>query len=65
MVLTDFASMILDTADTYSNGESELCLGEAIRRFNIPREQVSSLYIILSRILYHSNLVCLSNKTRL
>ncbi|KAJ3279140.1 hypothetical protein HDU76_009612 [Blyttiomyces sp. JEL0837] len=30
----------IDTADTYSNGESEIILGEAIRRYNIPRDQI-------------------------
>ncbi|KAJ3092514.1 hypothetical protein HK100_006926 [Physocladia obscura] len=30
----------MDTADAYSNGQSELILGEALRRYNIPRDQV-------------------------
>lgn len=29
-----------DTADVYSNGESERVVGEALKRFNIPRDQV-------------------------
>jgi aryl-alcohol dehydrogenase-like predicted oxidoreductase len=29
-----------DTADTYSNGESERVLGKALKQYNIPREQV-------------------------
>lgn len=29
-----------DTADTYSNGESEIILGKAIKELNIPREEV-------------------------
>ncbi|KAJ3044893.1 hypothetical protein HDV00_000175 [Rhizophlyctis rosea] len=29
-----------DTANTYSNGESEKILGEAIKKFNIPRDQL-------------------------
>ena len=29
-----------DTADLYSNGESERILGKALREYNIPRENV-------------------------
>lgn len=29
-----------DTADAYSNGESERVLGEAIKRFNFPRSRI-------------------------
>ncbi|KAJ3288507.1 hypothetical protein HK104_008134 [Borealophlyctis nickersoniae] len=29
-----------DTADVYSNGESERIVGEAIKKFNIPRDQI-------------------------
>ncbi|TPX31375.1 hypothetical protein SmJEL517_g05299 [Synchytrium microbalum] len=29
-----------DTANMYSNGESEIVVGEALKRFNIPRDQV-------------------------
>ncbi|KAJ3052044.1 hypothetical protein HK097_006956 [Rhizophlyctis rosea] len=29
-----------DTANTYSNGESERILGEALKKFNIPRDQI-------------------------
>ncbi|KAI9343339.1 NADP-dependent oxidoreductase domain-containing protein [Zopfochytrium polystomum] len=36
----DLGINFFDTADTYSNGESELVLGEALRRYNIPRDQV-------------------------
>ncbi|KAG5808135.1 hypothetical protein H9Q71_007308 [Fusarium xylarioides] len=35
-----------DTADTYSNGESEVIIGKALKKFNIPRQKV----IILSKI---------------
>ncbi|TQN64273.1 Versiconal hemiacetal acetate reductase [Colletotrichum shisoi] len=35
-----------DTADTYSNGESEIIIGKALKKFNIPRQKV----VILSKI---------------
>ncbi|CRK35435.1 hypothetical protein BN1723_004160 [Verticillium longisporum] len=35
-----------DTADTYSNGQSEVVIGKALKRFNIPRQRV----VILSKI---------------
>ncbi|KAI8260571.1 Versiconal hemiacetal acetate reductase [Colletotrichum sp. SAR11_239] len=35
-----------DTADTYSNGHSELVIGKALKKFNIPRQKV----VILSKI---------------
>jgi len=36
----DLGINFFDTADVYSNGESERVLGEAIRKFNIPRDQI-------------------------
>ncbi|KAJ3197048.1 hypothetical protein HDU82_001568 [Entophlyctis luteolus] len=36
----DLGVNFFDTADAYSNGQSELILGEALRRYNIPRDQV-------------------------
>lgn len=35
-----------DTADTYSNGKSEVVLGKAMKKYNIPRQKV----VILSKI---------------
>lgn len=35
-----------DTADTYSNGQSEVICGKALKKFNIPRQKV----VILSKI---------------
>ncbi|KAF4976269.1 hypothetical protein FZEAL_7037 [Fusarium zealandicum] len=35
-----------DTADTYSNGKSEVVVGKALQKFNIPRQKV----VILSKI---------------
>lgn len=35
-----------DTADTYSNGKSEVIIGKALKKFNIPRQKV----VILSKI---------------
>ncbi|KAK1658388.1 NADP-dependent oxidoreductase domain-containing protein [Colletotrichum godetiae] len=35
-----------DTADTYSNGKSEVVIGKALKKFNIPRQKV----VILSKI---------------
>ncbi|KAF2017496.1 Aldo/keto reductase [Aaosphaeria arxii CBS 175.79] len=37
-----------DTANTYSNGESERILGRAMKKFNIPRSKV----VILSKLYY-------------
>jgi aryl-alcohol dehydrogenase-like predicted oxidoreductase len=37
-----------DTANTYSNGESEVIIGKALKKFNIPRERV----VILSKVYY-------------
>ncbi|KAJ3405508.1 hypothetical protein CcCBS67573_g03089 [Chytriomyces confervae] len=36
----DLGINFFDTADAYSNGQSELILGEALKRYNIPRDQV-------------------------
>lgn len=35
-----------DTADTYSNGKSEIVLGKALKKFNIPRSKV----VIMTKI---------------
>jgi aryl-alcohol dehydrogenase-like predicted oxidoreductase len=35
-----------DTADTYSNGKSEIIIGKALKKYNIPRQKV----VILSKI---------------
>ncbi|KAL3458877.1 NADP-dependent oxidoreductase domain-containing protein [Aspergillus heterothallicus] len=45
-----------DTANTYSNGQSEVIVGKALREYSIPREKV----VILSKLYYpvmdiHSN----------
>jgi aryl-alcohol dehydrogenase-like predicted oxidoreductase len=32
-----------DTANAYSNGESEIIVGKALKKYNIPREKVQSL----------------------
>ncbi|KAH6974481.1 NADP-dependent oxidoreductase domain-containing protein [Ilyonectria sp. MPI-CAGE-AT-0026] len=37
-----------DTADAYSNGRSEEIVGKALKKYNIPREQV----VILTKIFY-------------
>ncbi|KAL3442111.1 NADP-dependent oxidoreductase domain-containing protein [Aspergillus insuetus] len=37
-----------DTADAYSNGRSEEIIGKALKKYNIPREQV----VILTKIYY-------------
>jgi len=37
-----------DTANTYSNGVSEVVLGRAIRKFNIPRDEV----VILTKVYF-------------
>lgn len=35
-----------DTADTYSNGKSEIVLGKAMKKYNIPRSKV----VIMTKI---------------
>jgi aryl-alcohol dehydrogenase-like predicted oxidoreductase len=40
--------MSQDTADTYSNGKSEVIVGKALKKFNIPRSKV----VIMSKIFY-------------
>ena len=35
-----------DTADTYSNGQSEVIVGRALKKFNIPRSKV----VIMTKI---------------
>lgn len=37
-----------DTADTYSNGQSEIIIGRALQHYNIPRSKV----VILSKLYY-------------
>jgi aryl-alcohol dehydrogenase-like predicted oxidoreductase len=37
-----------DTADTYSNGQSEVIIGKALKQYNIPRSKV----VILSKLYY-------------
>ncbi|KAG2006291.1 hypothetical protein CC2G_002616 [Coprinopsis cinerea AmutBmut pab1-1] len=37
-----------DTANTYSNGESEVVLGKAIKKFNLPREEI----VILTKVYF-------------
>lgn len=37
---TDATLLHSDTADMYSNGESERILGVALKKFNIPRDQI-------------------------
>ena len=39
-------SLRCSTADAYSNGDSEVIIGKAIKRFNIPRESV----VILTKV---------------
>lgn len=36
----DVGIQTFDTADTYSNGESERILGKAIRQHNLPRDEI-------------------------
>ncbi|KAJ7271882.1 aryl-alcohol dehydrogenase [Mycena haematopus] len=41
-----------DTANVYSNGFSEVCLGKAIRKFNLPRDEIvvmTKLYFVVGR----------------
>jgi len=37
-----------DTANVYSNGESEIILGKAIKQFNLPREEI----VIMTKVYY-------------
>lgn len=40
-----------DTADVYSNGESERILGKAIKKFNMPRSRI----VVASKVFFLSN----------
>lgn len=40
------ANSLQDTADTYSNGKSEIILGKALKKFHIPRSKV----VIMTKI---------------
>ncbi|RCI03538.1 hypothetical protein CU098_012859, partial [Rhizopus stolonifer] len=40
-----------DTADVYSNGESERVLGKAIKKFNMPRSRI----VIATKVYFVSN----------
>ncbi len=37
-----------DTADVYSNGQSEILLGKFLKKYNIPRERV----VILTKVFF-------------
>lgn len=41
-----------DTADVYSNGQSEILIGKFLKKFNIPRHKV----VILSKVYFPANL---------
>lgn len=41
-----YANDLQDTADTYSNGKSEIILGKALKKFQIPRSKV----VIMTKI---------------
>jgi predicted oxidoreductase len=43
---TPDANHLQDTADTYSNGKSEIILGKAMKKYNIPRSKV----VIMTKI---------------
>lgn len=47
-----------DTADLYSHGQSEQIIGEAIKKYNIPRENL----VILTKIYFGVTPDCPSNK---
>lgn len=35
-----------DTANVYSNGQSEIILGKAIKKYNLPREEI----VVLTKV---------------
>jgi aryl-alcohol dehydrogenase-like predicted oxidoreductase len=37
-----------DTANVYSNGLSEVCLGKAIKALNLPREEI----VVMTKVSY-------------
>ena len=47
-----------DTADMYSNGQSEVIVGKAIQKYNIPREKV----VILSKLYFAVDETDVSNR---
>jgi aryl-alcohol dehydrogenase-like predicted oxidoreductase len=44
-----------DSAQIYSNGESERILGKAIKQHNLPRDEIVVLTKVVLRISYHTN----------
>lgn len=46
LFITQDSNPVQDTADTYSNGKSEIILGKAMKKFNIPRSKV----VIMTKI---------------
>lgn len=46
MTRYDLGIQTFDTANVYSNGESERVLGKAIKKFNLPREEI----VVLTKV---------------
>ena len=42
-----------DTANMYSNGLSEVCLGKAIKELNLPREEIVVMTKVYGRVCFH------------
>jgi hypothetical protein len=42
-----------DTANIYSNGLSEVCLGKAIKELNLPREEIVVMTKVCGRVCLH------------
>ncbi|THH15963.1 hypothetical protein EW146_g4595 [Bondarzewia mesenterica] len=50
----DAGIQTFDTADVYSNGESEVILGKAIKKLNLPRDEIVVMTKVSSRICFLS-----------
>jgi aryl-alcohol dehydrogenase-like predicted oxidoreductase len=46
----DAGIQTFDTADVYSNGLSEVILGKAIKKFNLPRDEI----VVMTKVLFPS-----------
>ncbi|TFK70255.1 aryl-alcohol dehydrogenase [Pluteus cervinus] len=52
----DAGIQTFDTADVYSNGESEIILGKAIKKFNLPRDEIVVMSKLFMTVGKHNEL---------
>ena len=49
----DAGIQTFDTANVYSNGSSEVILGKAIKKFNLPRDEI----VVMTKVCHKCNLL--------